>query len=70
MSEFVRDASKQIMAGLLANPNIVGYDPGCGWSPVNTTWFDLADFAVHLAQKLEDANACQPTTGEPVKEGA
>jgi hypothetical protein len=58
----VSEASAKIFAALIANPNVVGHNPSCGWSPVNTTWPDLASLAVHLAERLE---AAQPTLTSP-----
>lgn len=39
----------QALAGLCANPNVIGHNPHCGFAPVNCQYGDIADLAVVLA---------------------
>lgn len=38
--------------GLLANPNVVGFNPSNGWSLVNCTTAQIADYAKHIGDQM------------------
>lgn len=44
--------ASRILAGLLANPNVVGYNPHRGWALVNATHDDMVAHAVRFADRL------------------
>lgn len=49
------ERATQILAGLLANPNVVSTDRQYGWSLVNCNDQQIAENAVRLAKALEAA---------------
>lgn len=49
--------ASRILAGLVANPNVVAHNHNCGWSLVNCTDSDIAGYALKLADDLMAANA-------------
>ena len=42
----------QALQGLLANPNVVGFSSRTGWEPVNCTWDNIAETAMHLGKAM------------------
>jgi hypothetical protein len=42
----------QALAGLMANPNVVGYNANCGWSLVNCKPEDVANVALGLGSAM------------------
>jgi hypothetical protein len=48
--------ASRILSGLLANPNVIGFNHNCGWSLVNCTDADIAGYALKLADELIAAN--------------
>lgn len=54
-SDFVKSAVMHVMAGLLANPNLIQHDAGCGWRLCNSTPLTLGEYAWHVARELERA---------------
>lgn len=51
--QLLKENAARILAGLVANPNVVGHHPGCGWAPVNTSFTDLARLSVDIARDIE-----------------
>lgn len=42
----------EVIKGLMANPNVVGHNPACGWALVNCTMDDIAEFAHKQADAM------------------
>ena len=55
------DAVVRILAGLCANPSVIGHNARCGWKPVNCTEQQLVEYAEYLADlALSLEKACLP----------
>lgn len=49
--------ASRILSGLVANTNVIGYNPNCGWSLVNCNNTNIAEYALELADELIASNA-------------
>lgn len=58
------EVAAMMLQGLLANPNVMGFNHNHGWGLVNCNEDQLADYAFVLADAWRNrAFGTQPTTG-------
>lgn len=55
------EIASRVLAGFAANPSVFAPNGMNGWALVNCTDQDLVGYALHLADKLVDADDKYPT---------